>query len=289
MSTTLVTGATGVVGSNVVPELRRRGMQVRALVRDAGRARSVLDDDVQLAVGDFGQPETLDSAVEGVEQVFLACSNHPQQVTYEANVIDAAARAGVRRIVKLSALGATVGSPLAFWDGHGRIEQHLARSGVAAVVLQPAYYMSNLLASAEAVRQTGQLFLPAGRAAVAMICPTDVVAAGAAALAGDGVDGTTYRLTGPEAITFDTVAEQLTAASGSPVQFVDVPDDAARAAMVGSGVPPWIADNLVTLFDFLRRGVQETVIDDLHALTGRHPRSFADFAREHAAAFKKGY
>ena len=286
MSTILVTGATGVVGSRVVHEILQRGAPARALVRDADRARSVPDGDVELAVGDFAEPHTLDTALDGVEQVFLACANHPRQAEYEMNLIDSASRAGVRRIVKLSALGASVGSPLAFCDAHGRIEEHLARTEITAVVLRPTFYMSNLLASAAAVRHTGQLFLPAGAAAVAMVCPLDVAAAAAAALDGDAVVAGTYRLTGPEAITFATVADELAEAVGWPVRFVDVPEDAARASMVGSSMPPWIVDNLITLFRFLRRGAQKEVGDDVRALTGRHPRSFASFARDHAAAFK---
>lgn len=286
MSTILVTGATGVVGSHVVHEILQRGEPARALVRDADRARSVLEGDVELAVGDFAEPHTLDAALDGVAQVFLACANHPRQAEYEMNLIDSASRAGVRRIVKLSALGASVGSPLAFWDAHGRIEEHLARTEITAVVLRPTFYMSNLLASAAAVRHTGQLFLPAGGAAVAMVCPLDVAAAAAAALEGDAVVAGTYRLTGPEAITFATVADELAEAVGSPVRFIDVPEDAARASMVDSSIPPWIVDNLITLFGFLRRGAQEEVGDDVLALSGRHPRSFASFARDHAAAFR---
>jgi uncharacterized protein YbjT (DUF2867 family) len=60
--------------------------------------------------------------------VFLATPNHPRQAEHEANVIDAAVAAGVRRVVKLSAAGAAIGSPLAFWDAHGRSEAYLRAS-----------------------------------------------------------------------------------------------------------------------------------------------------------------
>lgn len=287
MTTVLVTGATGTVGSEVVRQLGERGVPVRAFVRDPDRARAILGGDVEVAVGDFAEPDTIEVALKGVDRVFLACNNDPRQVEYESNVIDGAARAGVQRIVKLSAVGAQPGSPLAFWDAQGRIEGHLAQSRIPAVVLQPTFHMSNLLASAEGIRGTGQLFLPAADAKVAMIDPRDVAAAAAAAVDGAGDDGRRYRLTGPEALTFGSVADQLSEAIGYTVELIDVPDEAAHAAMLGAGIPAWIAENLVTLFGFLRGGAGEATTEDVRELTGNDPRTFAEFARDHAELFAR--
>ena len=91
MNPVLVTGATGTVGAHVVRELRRRGTPVRAFARDAEKANRLLGPEVELAVGDFGDPATVRAAVEGAERVFLACANHPQQVPWETAVVDAAA------------------------------------------------------------------------------------------------------------------------------------------------------------------------------------------------------
>ena len=123
MTKILVTGATGNVRSRVVNVLREPGMQVRAFVRDPGKAAAMLGDDVDLAVGHFGDPASIRAALDGVSGVFLACGNQPRQVEYETRVIDLAQEAGVRRIVNLSALGAEVGSPVAFWDWHAAIER----------------------------------------------------------------------------------------------------------------------------------------------------------------------
>ena len=95
--TVLVTGATGTIGSTLIPLLTARGATVRALVRDPGRLRPSSDGRIQLAVGDFADPASVRAAVEGVDAVFLACGNVPEQVEYECTVIDAAAAAGVRR------------------------------------------------------------------------------------------------------------------------------------------------------------------------------------------------
>jgi uncharacterized protein YbjT (DUF2867 family) len=283
-NTTLVTGATGNVGAHVVRQLRARGEAVRAFVRDPDKAAATLPRDVDLAVGDFARPGSLRGALDGVDRLFLACGNVPGQVAYERDAVDVARAAGVR-IVKLSTTRATLDSPLLYPRGHAEIERHLRASGVPATVLRPGFFMTNLLASADAVRATGRLFAPAGAARIAMIHPRDVAAVAAVVLAEDGHDGMTYELTGPAAITYADVAAALSTATARAVEFVDVPDDAARASMLEAGMPQELAGFIVMLFGALRGGLCAHTTDVVRALTGREPRGFAEFAREHAAAF----
>jgi uncharacterized protein YbjT (DUF2867 family) len=281
----LVTGATGSIGSRVVAELRDRGAEVRAFVRDPDRAAALLGDDVELAVGDFADGDSVGRALKGAEGVFLACSNAPAQVDYEIGAIEAARVAGVRRVVKLSASAAAVDSPLLFPRWHGLIDRHLVRSGLPAVRICPGFFMSTLLMSADTVRATDRLFAPAGRARIAMVHPRDVAAAAAVTLTEPGHEGARYVLTGPRAITYDEVAAQLSEATGRPIEFVDLTDEAAQQAMLESGMPPAVAEFLVRLFRALRQGLDETTSGTVRALTGAEPRGFAEFAREHAAAF----
>ena len=281
----LVTGATGNVGSRVVQELRDRGVPVRAFVRDPGKAAMMLGDDIELALGDFGDEGSIQNALDGVDGVFLACSNQPRQVEYETRVIDAAQEVGVRRIGKLSALGAEVGSPVAFWDWHARIENHLKASGVPSVVLRPTFSMANLLASAEAIKYTGKLFAPAADAGISMVHPQDVAAVASIALVEGGHDGRTYTLTGPEAITFGQVAGYLWGALGREIEYLNVPDEAALHSMTEQGLPEFVAEQIVTVFGILRGGAQERTTDTVRTLTGRNPHSFAEFASEHAPLF----
>jgi uncharacterized protein YbjT (DUF2867 family) len=286
MNRVLVTGATGVVGANVVRELQRRGIPVRAFVRDPARAGAVLGDEVEIATGDFADRASIRAALDGTHRVLLCSPNHPQQVEHETNVIDAAAAAGIGLVVKIGANGARIGSPLQFWDAHGRIVEHLRESGLPTVVLQPSTYTSNLLASAQAVAHTGRLFAPAGDAAVSMIDPRDVAAVAALVLTEAGHEGRTYTLTGPAAVTYHDVAAQLSAAIGRPVEYVDVPDQAARDAMVGAGLPAWTADRILVLWGLLRSGAAALTTDVVRVLTGRDARTVREFARDHAAAFR---
>ena len=287
----VVTGATGNAGSQVVRALAARGERVRAFVRDPGRARQVLGEDVELAVGDFADAASVRAALEGADALLLSCADDPRRVGWETAAIDAAVAAGVRRIVKLSAAAAEPGSPVAFWDWHGQVEQYLRSCGTDWVILRASWYMSNLLAAASAVAAEGRLYAPAGQARIAMIDPRDVGAAAAAVLcspghgASAGHEGQTYLLTGPRAITYDEVAAGLSAATRSRVEFVDVPGDAAYQAMIGDGMPGFVAEQIVAMFARLRQGVAAQVSPDVETLTGSAPRDFACFATDHARLF----
>ena len=119
-----------------------------------------------------------------------------------------------------------------------------------------------------------------------MIDPRDVAAVAAVALSTDGHEGQTYVLTGPEAISYERVAEELSAATGRRIRFVAVPDEAARQALVGAGMPRFVAEQIVSLFGVLRQGAHERTTDTARALTGREPRTFARFAHDHAGLFR---
>jgi uncharacterized protein YbjT (DUF2867 family) len=281
----VVTGATGNTGSEVVRALSARGDHVRAFVRDPAQARQKLGRRVELAIGDFADSRSVRAALEGADALFLSCADDPRRVTWEIHAIQAAAAAGVRQIVKLSTANAEPGSPVAFWDWHGQVEQYLRGSGVSWVILQSSWYMSNLLVSASQVAAEGRLYAPAGEARIAMIDPRDVGAAAAAVLSSAGHDGQTYLLTGPDAITYAQVAAELSAATASAVEFIDVPDDQAQQAMIRDGLPGFAAEQIVKAFGRLRQGVEAQVTLAIETLTGSSPRDFASFARSHARQF----
>jgi uncharacterized protein YbjT (DUF2867 family) len=263
----LVTGATGTAGSEVVRALVERGRSVRVFTRDLDKARRLFGDAVEPAVGDFADARSFEAAIEGVEELVLSCADDPRRVAWETRAIDVADAAGVRRVVKLSSIGAEVGSPVPFWDWHGRVERHLLESPLSAVILRSNFYMSNVV-----VRE-GRVHAPAGAARIAMIDPRDVGAAAAAVVGAGEHDGRKYLLTGPEAITYAQAAAELSA------EFVDVPDDVARQTLPAE---------LVTLFALLRAGAAQQVTAAVETLTGRPPRDFAAFARDHAPAAAAG-
>jgi len=284
MTNILVTGATGNVGVNVVRELRARAATVRALVRDPRAAAAALGD-VDLAVGDFDDPGPLRRALAGIDRVYLCAADGPRKVVHETAMIDAAAEAGVERIVKLSAMHADPAALQPAYRWHGEIEAHLQRSGVPAVVLRPAFFMTNMLMVAEGVKQTGVLYAPTAGRGVAMIDIRDVAAVAAVTLTTDGHEKQTYDLTGPEAVTFSDVARAITGATGHPVRYVDLTEEAARPRFENAGLPEWLAQHLAGVFGVIRDGGFANTTEHVAAITGHAARSVDDFARDFAAAF----
>ena len=118
-----------------------------------------------------------------------------------------------------------------------------------------------------------------------MVHPQDVGAAASVALIGDGHEGETYTLTGPEAITFEGVAGHLSEAVGCEIECLNVADEAALQGMIEQGIPEFVATQIVAVFGVLRGGGQERTTGTVQSITGREPRSFAEFAREHARLF----
>lgn len=285
MSTILVTGATGNVGSHLTRELVKRGEPVRAFVRDVDKARVMLGPDVEHAVGDFGDPPSITAALDGVGRVFLLTPSHPEMVTYERTILEAAVAAGVRRVVKMSTVGADSGSDGRFASWQGQCEELLKASGIPAVILRSSYHMTNVLFFAELIRAAGKIFAPVDDAKIAMVDRRDLAAIAALALTEDGHDGRTYVLTGPLAITYHDVAEQLSQVLGKTVVFVDVPDEAAVGAAMKAGEPEWLAHGVVEVNRQLKSGIAAQTSDVVRVLLGREPHSFADFVRDTAAAF----
>jgi uncharacterized protein YbjT (DUF2867 family) len=283
----LVTGATGIAGSQVVRALLRKQQDVRVFVRDPDKARHLFGDAVELAPGDFAEPQLLLAALDGIDVLFLSGADDPRRVEWETAAIDAAAEAGVRRIVKLSSIVAQPGAPVAFWDWHGRIEQHLRASRIPAVILRSNFFMSNLLAAAAPVARESKLFAPAGEARIAMIDPRDVGAAAAAVLTSAHHDGRSYDLTGPEAVTYAQVARALSEATGREVEFVDLPDEAATQGLIQAGLPDFAARQVVGVFSQARLGVAAQVTATVETLTGRPPCDVAAFARDNASLFSR--
>lgn len=280
MTRVLVTGATGNVGRHVVAELQARGVPVRAFSRAPARAAEILGPGTDIATGDFADPRSLRSALDGADRLFLCCPDDVRQVEYGTHAVEAAAAAGVVHLVYLSTVGAEPGSTSVFADQHGRIEQHVRTAEMPYAILRSSFLMSNILGSLRAVRETGRFFLPGGDARVATIDPRDVGACAAALLTEPEHSADSYLVTGPEAITFEEFARQLSAGTGRTVEFSDVTDEAALDGLARAGLSRWLAEGVVGTFRSLREGVNSRTTERVHELTGRDPRSTADFARD---------
>ena len=282
--TILVSGATGNVGSRVVEQLLAHGATVRALVRDPRAAAGRLGN-VELVHGNFDDRASLQRALIGVDRLFLTAADGPDKVAHEQAMIDAAADAGTDLVVKLSALHADSSSNLPAFAWHGEVEEYLRRSGVPAVVLQPSFFMSNLLMIAGGVAVTDTLYAPTGGAPVSMIDIGDVAAVASRVLLDDRYIGQTLQLTGQVPVTFHQVAEALGQATGRAITYTDLSDEAARPRFEGAGLPAWLQRHLAGVFALIRAGAFSTATDVVAQVTGRPATDISDFARNHADMF----
>jgi uncharacterized protein YbjT (DUF2867 family) len=280
----LITGATGTIGRQLVLELKTRRAPMRVLTRNPERARNFLGD-VECAVGDLSRPETVAKALVGIESAFLLSPLDPSLPAWETGFARAAKKAGVRRLVKLSALGADPRSPAAIARWHGEAEAEVARAGVPFTVLRPAAFYQNFLRSADSIRR-GTLAAPMGGAPIAMVDARDVGAAAAALLTAPSFEGAaTLTLTGPAPLTYADAASALSRGLGRPVAYTDTAPDDARRGMLAAGMPAWLIDALLGLAEQCRAGRADVRSDDVRRATGREPLALDRFARDHAAAF----
>jgi uncharacterized protein YbjT (DUF2867 family) len=284
-----VAGATGKVGREVVRALRERGHSVRALVRDARRASEILGRSVAHTLVNFLDPSSLRAGLDGARKLFLAVPLLPELAAMEIHLIDAAAAAGVRHIVKLSTLGVgpavRPGEPRQY-ALHRASEAHLERSGVAFTHLRPGPFMQNMLQVAPSLLRSGTYTGGWGDAAIPWIDVRDIAAVGATVLERPGHEGHAYALTGPELLTHDEIARELSAATGRSLTYHDIPPEQARLTMISRGMPEWLAGTMAEMMVQMRRG-RASVTDTVRRITGMEPRTFAAWARENVRAFAK--
>lgn len=168
----LVTGGTGTAGAEVVSQLASTGTPFRAMVRRPEKAAALKLTGVQIVPGDLEKPQTLASALQGIDQVFLLCAPVPNQVELEGNMVAAAKAAGVRHIVKLSAMTADPNSRSRFPRLHGEVEEMIRQSGLEWTFLRPTFFMQNLLGLAGMVN-AGTISQPAGDERAGFVDVTD--------------------------------------------------------------------------------------------------------------------
>jgi uncharacterized protein YbjT (DUF2867 family) len=278
----LVTGATGKVGSEAVRLLTRQQTPVRALVRYSQDATALADLGAEIVEGDFEQPASLDAALTGVSTVILVSPAVPVQ---ELNVIGSAARAGVDHIVKITSK-ASVDSPIARRRGQAEIEAGLARSGISHTLLRSNAYMQNVLLLAPAIAKTSSFGSSAGDGRIGMIDARDVAATAAAIAAAPAAHaGQTYRLTGPETITYTQVAAVLTNLLGRAITFRHLSFEEDKRSMIAAGVPESIATMNAQAFSLIAEGDADWTSPDVSNLLNRPARSFEQFANDYTAAF----
>jgi uncharacterized protein YbjT (DUF2867 family) len=283
----LITGAGGLNGSELVRRLSAKGIPSRALVRNLAKAQSLASlPNVELVVGDMARPDSLTEALRGVERAMLISSSDPAMLETQSSFIDAAKRAGVQHVVKLSGIIPELDSPFRFARMHAEIEQRLEASGLAYTHLRAGEFMPSYFRQVPSIVARGILALPMADARIASIDIGDIAEVAIAVLTTSGHEGKIYPLTGPQSLTMGDVAEKLSAATGKTIRYVDVPPEEANKARLAAGMPPYLAEGLDELFAERRKGKESKVWPTIEEVFGWQATSFDEFASRNAAIFR---
>jgi uncharacterized protein YbjT (DUF2867 family) len=258
----LVVGATGHLGTRLVRQLAAAGSRPYALVRSREKGK-LIEEFASPLIGDLRDPATLTEPFRRAERVFIVAPPVPEMETIERNAIDAAVRAGAKRIVYLSNFAAKEGSEMRPVHVHGLHERLVASKGIDWTVLGPTRYMTSLPFDWRSVLQEGVLLEAGGSGIMTCIDPDDVAEIAVKALTQDGHDGKTYRLTSEDAFTGATLAAFLADFLGREVRTFD--GDPAGVPMAG-------------YFRLVSAGVYKTTETVAHLL-GRRPRTYAEWLR----------
>jgi uncharacterized protein YbjT (DUF2867 family) len=279
----LVTAASGQVGSAALNVLVAAGAEVRALVRDpsAFAAR----EGVPVVQGDFDDDTSMAKALKGVAVMLLAGRDSPDSVSQHRRALAQARQAGVRHIVKLSAIGASPESPIALMREHHEVDDEVCKGPAGWTLLKPHLYMQNLLRAANAVRREGRLAAPMGPNRFPLVDTRDVGAAAAMVLRAPGAHAAKeYALTGPVAVSYEEVAKTLTAMADRAVTYEAVAPPEFEDRLRAAGMPEWRAYDLAHIASAYGDG-ENIVSPDLAMLLGRRPRSLAEFLEDHRGAY----
>ncbi len=282
----LVTGSTGLIGSEVLRLLSHAGVPARALIRDPARGQTL--PGITSVTGDLSKPETLPSVFAGCTRLFLLTANSENAAELQQHAIAAARQAGVTHVVKLSAFGASPHSNSSIGRMHYQIEKELQAAGMAWTMLRPHHFMQNLLSQADNIINDGVVYSSSGDGRIPFVDTRDIAAVAVVTLTQPGHTEKKYVVTGGEALSYRQATDILGETIGRPLRFIDEPPDEARARLTRAGQPLWLVDSLLAIAAYQRvGGPTETITSVVADLTGKPPRTFAAFARDYAAAFQR--
>ena len=278
----LITGASGNVGREVLRQAVEAGLQVRAGYQVL-KKETVLAGVESVSV-DFNQPQSLRAALSGVGKVFLVGPPTDQLIPLERKAVDEIARSEVRHLVKLSAMG---GRDAIFPRQHAESEDYIRSTGISYTFVRPNGFMQNLVNySAPSIRTIGKFYGSEGDGKVSLVDIRDVAAVVVKVLSEDIHAGQAYTVTGPEPLSNHQVARKLSEILGREIQFVNLPPEDLKTALISAGVPEWSAEAMIDLQRLYRDGKAAAVTDDVKRILGREPRTLTQFLMENRGAFE---
>ena len=271
-----ITGSTGHLGGRIARLLAAEGVEQRLVVRTPAKAPRLPGTTVVQA--SYADGAAVRRALEGLDTVLMVSAAEAEDRLHEHyTFVDAAAAAGVRRLVYTSFYGAAADATFLLARDHHLTEQHIERSGMVPTFLRDNLYADFFpqLAGADGVIRG-----PAGDGRVAAVAQDDIAAAATAVLLDPTAhEGRAYDLTGPAAITLTEAAATMSRVLGRDYSFVDETPAEAYASRSTYGAARWQVDAWVSTYTAIAAGELAGVTGDVELLTGRPATSLEELLR----------
>ncbi|MWB98934.1 NAD(P)H-binding protein [Agromyces seonyuensis] len=284
--TILVTAASGQLGGLVVDALLARGAEPASIVataRDESTLARFAERGVTTARLDYDDPASIAAALQGVDAVLLVSGSVPgRRVDGHRNVVEAAAAAGVGKLVYTSAPKATT-ADFALAPDHKATEELIAASGVPAVILRNNWYTENYAGDLAQAADSGVVAGSAGSGRVASATRAEYAEAAAVVLLEDGHVGEVYELSGEHAWDFDEFAAAAAEVLGRPVAYRALEPAEHVAVLEGAGLDAGTAGFVAAIDAGIRDGVLGDAEPTLARLIGRPTTGLVEALRPLAA------
>ena len=278
-----ITGAGGTVGSEVVKQLELAQVPFRLAYFSKAKVDAALAQGIDAVIIDYNHPETLRAAFQGCDQLFLLGPNALNQTQLELNAVEAAKAVGVQHIVKQSVMGAE-DEAFSLALVHRPVERAIEASGMAWTFLRPNSFMQNVVTfMGETIKTESAFYSASGEAKIAHVDVRDIAAVAVKALTEPTHRGQAYTLTGPEAMTYDELANELSKVLGRSISHISLSPGDLKHGMLAEGMPEAIADRMLDLERYYRENQASRITSDIKQVTGQEPRRFAQYSRDHAS------
>jgi uncharacterized protein YbjT (DUF2867 family) len=284
-----VVGATGNTGRAVVKELVGLGRNPICIVRNLNKAHEVLGAEAKAVVAELTELAALEEALQGVTSVFVVTGHNPEMVDQQNNVLDAALKAGVKYLVRVSGGRAVVGANAesVVGRGHHAIEERLRGSGIGWVILRPGLFMQNTFAQAALIKNESKMVLPTQKdLPIAFIDVRDTGALGARIL----IDplphvGKTYEFTGART-NYGEFADVFSQVLGKPTACVEVTLEQTEQALRARGMPDWLVAHLLSIARIAAKGgFSSENTEPIRTIVKRAPITTRQFVEDHRSIF----
>jgi NAD(P)H dehydrogenase (quinone) len=309
-----VTGATGELGSRVAARLGNLGIEQTIIVRAPGRAPRLPKAKIEKA-SSYADAAAIGRALAGVETLFIIpaedlmgviaksyANDRPLQpydrVHQHIALVAAACGMGVQKIVYVSFISAEKDATFLLGRDHFHTEEYIRSTGIPFTFLRMNLYMDKapLHVSDDYVIRG-----PAGNGRVAWVTRDDIADVAVAVLTKDGHSGSTYDVTGPEALTMSETAEILSSVTGKKISYEAQTPHEARTLRNSSRLDKWVAERKaltgkdiheyelevwISHYMQIATGEASIVSDTVPRLTGHEAKSLSDYLNEHPESYK---